>query len=431
MDREFIFNMYNYEWFTGVPGGSTTTSGGLIIPTETAFNNWLDVFSYCGFTTIATSEYILLDSGGHWNLWGDRPLTSNPNDTIISRLRDAGFKIMLRLWPCIHKTALTNVASQYGQSCIGLNRDPISNNVWALNVYRNSSLRLIKDFAAAIKNAGVYDMVDFVAVGWGDSGEVDDIQQFAGIPVRYRTERANSKSITRSGTAPSRNTPNAEREVRIPEAHEAIGEFFNAVVSTLGKTKPIGCNRGSSWHVMESRKNLPFFPTETYVQANDGNQLSDAACKGAPTSPFYGSTETYVQRESVAFSCDLLRGAGADIAIIEPDILGFTTMNPPNSYTNTEGHKAEIAVRSEIAFKHNVGVVYTHWGYERTVEWQDTFVTIKGPDVGDNPRKDAPLTPAATLNYTTTSDYTYIRDVVLDWRAAGGCTGASVPIVLI
>ncbi len=425
MDRELAFNLYGYEWWGGLPGtaGTALYISGLARPRPEAVDLWLDLLKRAGITTIGVNEYIYLGAGGNWRLFTTRRLTSDTNDTLLKRIKDAGFKILFRMWPAIHNDAAPYVVSSYGPSCLGLKRE---GNVYSLNVYSDASFNLLSDFSQAIKEAGVYDYSDYIAVGWGDSGEVDDIRTFANLPVRTRKQRVTTRFVDRTGSSPPRAILPQPREVRFPESHEAMGLLFNTVVDVLGRDKPIGCNRGSCWHEQLARRNLPFFPNETYVQSNDLNQVGTASHASA----FAGSTTQYIQREGAAFACDILRGASPKVAMIEPDTLGFPSMNPPGSASNITGIKDELTLRATMAFERNVGVVFTHWGYERAVDWEKTFAYISNNNTPANPRTTQPLEPSDTLYFPVSNgEHNFIRNTILQWRAKGGSVTHSVPIV--
>lgn len=426
--REFICNIYGYEWL-GAPGGSGA------FPNATQVNNWIGVLQGCEFSAVGFNELVLFSGPSTWNLWGSRTVAGDPQArTILEMLRDAGLKVLLRIWAGVHESALTAVAAEYGAECIGLNRDPEANHVWSLNVYRNGSLRLLTDFVAAIKNEGVYDAADWVSVGWDDSGEVDDIQAFAGRPTLTRPVRIGGSTIERTEPAPAR-APASGRAVRIHDANEAIGIFLAAALNELGSSKPIGCMRGSCWHVQYDRRNLPFFPDETLAQTNDVNQLSNDACSYA------GFTSSPVQREALAFACDILRGSGASFAVEEADALNsnFEHMEPPtlphpSPFDEDEqvGLRIEVKERSLLAFGRGIHVMFTHFPFGYLADtgdfpWSETCQVI----AGSSERTDDPLTPVGTVAQEVTGDNqeTYIGDAIDTWQAApAGSETASKPV---
>ena len=125
--------------------------------------------------------------------------------------------------------------------------------------------------------------------------------------------------------------------------------------------------RGSQWHNQTARRTLPPAIGETASQSNDGNQLSEGTTGG------YGfNASPDLQRDSLRFSCDLLRGMNLDFACVEFDgsfeqteasDRPLSKMVPPTLLYTGAGKDLwveEIYTRAELCFRRGVSFQMTH-----------------------------------------------------------------------
>ena len=426
MARELICNVYNYQWTTVGSGGSGS------IPTPAQVDTWLARIKDCGFTALAINERLSAFTGTSWNFWSTNALVGS-SETILHRLEASGLKILLRIWADLPDATIRAAISEaYGPECIGPDFDG-----YALNAYAPKSAQALAAMAAALKDQGLYDAVDWIVVGWDGTGEVDDVRGFVGQPTLTRPARPAAEGISRTAVATGRAVA-GPRIVRINDANEAMGIMFRAVCAELGNSKPIGCMRGSAWQNQPKRRTLPYFPDETFAQSNDANQCPNAWVIGSgPTwsGPFYPSPYTgHEQEEAVCFSADIIRGAGMQQGVLEADVLGFSGMMPGGT---EEAIKAEMVVRAGRCLERDVGLMFAHWVYESSgVDftgldvWQETISDGIAPLLDELNRPS--LTPVAAdpflVSAANLNNYDYIADAVDYWRTAGGAPGTSVPL---
>ncbi len=433
---EFFVHMYYYDW-----GNSTSV------------NNWLDLFDDCGFTGVAITEDLHsydrfeLDPDKRWKFVVTSPLTGDPSDTILNRLQGYGrnktYKILFRQWADVATTDRWNnpgfrdyIADRFGargRSVIG----PVWTNAdrLALNAYEPASADVMKFMAEGVIDTGIYDACMGVLLGWMESGEADDYRLFAGTPQLQLPVRQASAGIDRASAGlvlSQPREPAGQRSVRIHDANIAMQVTGGAAREVYGDSKPIGLLRGSCWNNQGKRRTLPFAPWETAVQSDDANQLDNGACTAA------GFTQSPVQEEALRFACDILRGSGAELQIIEADRLdeNMRYMAPPpfdpppapqehplppaSDYDASEFQTA-MYDRAVICFERGVSFMVTHFAAPNNVlpAWITTMqgiATALGSAtpviVGD------PITAVPAV----------IATAISDWRYAGGGAAKSVPV---
>lgn len=429
---EFFVHMYYYDW-----GNSTSV------------NNWLDLFDDCGFTGVAITEDLHsydrfeLDPDKRWKFVVTSPLTGDPSDTILNRLQGYGrnktYKILFRQWADVATTDRWNnpgfrdyIADRFGtrgRSVIG----PVWTNAdrLALNAYEPASADVMKFMAEGVIDTGIYDACMGVLLGWMESGEADDYRLFAGTPQLQLPVRQASAGIDRASAGlvlSQPREPAGQRSVRIHDANIAMQVTGGAAREVYGDSKPIGLLRGSCWNNQGKRRTLPFAPWETAVQSDDANQLDNGACTAA------GFTQSPVQEEALRFACDILRGSGAELQIIEADRLNsnFETMDPPAlpphtvtaDYDTTPFFNAMLA-RATICFERGVGFTATHFTGPNNVltPWTSAMRAIAAARVYATQHPDE--LPVGDPITATPAD---IGSAIADWRDAGGGADRSVPV---
>jgi hypothetical protein len=336
----------------------------------------LDRILDCGFTAVAVNEQPIWDERGNWRFFTIQDLTQTPGDCILKRLQDNGLSILLRVWGLAREDQKEHIAQTYSPNCLG----PQRGTNYCLNSYEPKSADLLREMGTQLISQGIYDYADWVVVGWDDSGEVDDVRNLPEVglmnqllsPVRPQWD-----TIARTPLTVPRQ-PAGARTDRINDANLAIEVMFSALRAALGDSKPIGCMRGSQWHNQGARRTLPPAIGETASQSNDGNQLTESSTGG------YGfNASPDLQRDSLRFSCDLLRGMNLDFACVEVDgsyeqpnaaDRPLSKMVPPEPVQMYGGDDkdpwiAELYARAELCFRRGVSFQMTHWDYRTLGIW--------------------------------------------------------------
>lgn len=345
---ELIYHVYANEWYTAETNGGPPPDGSPLQKVET----FLDRLQDCGFTGVSVGEtldvideilarkYVFTETYNTLRDLGD-------GSRFLDRLRKRPLKIGVRL----HGSRVPSqdwfarLGNTPHQSTGRLGTSPYARTA---GTTASSAAAVMREFAAATDRAGILDKADWISIGWDFTGEIDDIRGFkpdvvAGSgnqppypPVPYQEKLAHLAA--RAYDAPRLPAP-SRKPAPLFRQGGTVGEvqrrLLEAVIRELKASKPIGGQRGSIWHAQEIRRNYPLSPLETATFLADVNQLTVAQCLALGFRS--GDAGSGVQRQALAFSCDLLLGTGVDLAVNEFDfqLSNLAQMSPPFVFKDT------------------------------------------------------------------------------------------------